>query len=325
MTPARTPLLSATDPSAVAQAAACLRAGGLVAFATETVYGLGGDATSDAAVAKIFAAKGRPQFNPLIVHLADATAAAALAEISPVAERVMAAFWPGPLTLVLPRRADCPASLLVSAGLDSIALRVPAHPLAHALLAATGLPIAAPSANPSGAVSPTLAEHVRDGLDGRIDLILDGGACAVGVESTVLDLTGPRPCVLRPGGVPTEALAALLPDLMEAGPAQPDAPRSPGMLTSHYAPTAAVRLNATTVASDEALLAFGPNPPLGTPRRMLNLSPTGDLLEAAANLFAYLRRLDVLGARAIAVAPVPMAGLGRAINDRLQRAAAPRA
>jgi L-threonylcarbamoyladenylate synthase len=330
---APTPVLPATDATALARAARCLRDGGLVAFATETVYGLGGDATSDAAVAKIFAAKGRPSFNPLIVHLAHAADAATLAEISPLAEALMRAFWPGPLTLVLPRRVDCPASLLVSAGLDSIALRVPAHPLAHALLVEIGRPIAAPSANPSGGVSPTRAAHVAEGLSGRIDLILDGGSCAVGVESTVLDLTGPHPCILRPGGVSTAALAAVLAGMHVAlgthpsapiDAPDPQAPRSPGMLSSHYAPRAGVRLNADRVDADEALLAFGPHHPTGTPRVVLNLSASGDTTEAAANLFAHLRSLDAHGVRGIAVTPIPESGLGQAINDRLRRAAAPR-
>lgn len=313
------PLCLAT-PKTLQTAAQLLQNGGLVAFPTETVYGLGADATDDRAVARIFAAKGRPSFNPLIVHLAATDWVTRYAEMTPSAARLAAAFWPGPLTLVLPRRADCAISLLVSAGLDSLALRVPAHPVAHALLQATDRPIAAPSANPSGAVSPTQAQHVLEGLGNKVDLILDGGACAVGVESAVVDCTGPQPVLLRHGGLTLEALQAVAPDLTVTDLSQPDAPRSPGQLASHYAPNKPLRLNATTVAADEGLLAFGPDVPTGA-GQVLNLSPSSDLAEAAAHLFAYLRALDALPVRALAAMSIPERGLGRAINDRLRRAA----
>jgi L-threonylcarbamoyladenylate synthase len=307
---------------AVGRAAELLRAGSLVAFPTETVYGLGGDATDDRAVAAIFAAKDRPQFNPLIIHLADRAAAQSLAVLDARAENLMRRFWPGPLSLVLTRRSDCPVSLLASAGLDSLALRMPAHPLALELLRRTGRPVAAPSANRSGRVSPTLPEHVLTELDGRIAAILDGGACRIGVESTVLDLTGERPVLLRPGAVTLEELTALLgpiEELAEAG----SAPRSPGMLASHYAPRLALRLDASDAAPDEALLAFGPAAPPGAAETRW-LSRSGDLAEAAANLFAALRALDRPDFSRIAVMAIPDTGLGRAINDRLRRAAAPR-
>lgn len=313
-----TRLLPASD-AAVAEAAALLRAGDLVAFPTETVYGLGGDATQDAAVAGIFAAKGRPRFNPLIVHLPDAEAVAAVATLDDRARTLAAAFWPGPLTLVLPRRPDCGLSLLVSAGLDSVAVRVPAHPLAQALLGATGRPVAAPSANRSGAISPTRAAHVADSLGDRVSLILDGGPCTVGVESTVVDLTTPAATILRPGGVTAEQIAALIGPVAESTGHDESAPKSPGQLLSHYAPDRPVRVGATAARPGEALLGFG-----GTPGATEDLSPAGDLTEAAANLFALLRSLDRPPFTAIAVAPVPDTGLGRAINDRLNRAAAPR-
>ncbi len=311
----------------VERAARTLRAGRLVAFPTETVYGLGGVATSDLAVAAIFAAKGRPRFNPLIVHVANRTAAAGLALWDELADRLASRFWPGPLTLILPRAPDCPLSPLVSAGGPTVGLRVPAHPVALALLEATGLPLAAPSANPAGAISPTTAEHVALGLGERVDLILDGGACRVGVESTVLDLSEARPRLLRPGGVTRAALEAELGPLTTGpgDPAQP--PRGPGQLASHYAPARPLRLEAHAVAADEALLAFGPEPlprPLRGAAATLNLSPAGDLGEAAANLFAMLRQLDRPAFRAIAVMPIPGGELGEAIRDRLTRAAAPR-
>lgn len=311
-------IAAATD-SAIAEAAEHLRAGRLVAFPTETVYGLGGDATNDTAVAGIFEAKGRPRFNPLIVHVPDAGAAGVLVEMDGRAHRVADAFWPGPLTLVLPRRADCALSLLVSAGLDSVAVRVPAHPLAQRLLREARRPVAAPSANRSGAISPTRAEHVLESLGERVALILDGGPCLVGVESTVLDLTGPVPTILRPGGVTRDDLEAVLGPVAESTGADEQAPRSPGQLLSHYAPDRPVRLNAGGAESGEALLGFG-----GTPQADADLSPAGDLKEAAANLFAMLRTLDRPPFTGIAVAPVPDTGLGRAINDRLTRAAAPR-
>ena len=313
-----------TSAGDIEQAAQALRGGRLVAFPTETVYGLGAVATNDRAVAAIFAAKERPHFNPLIVHVTDARAARALTRWNATAERLAARFWPGALSLVLPRGEGCPLSLLVSAGGDTVALRAPAHPAAQALLAATVLPVAAPSANPAGQVSPTTAEHVAAGLGDRIDLIVDGGPCPIGVESTVLDVTCTPPCLLRPGGVTRAALEAAIGPL--AGPAPHgamDQRRSPGQLHSHYAPTRPLRLDAETVDADEALLAFGPRPLQGA-AQTLNLSPRGDLEEAAASLFAMLRALDRPEFRAIAVMPVPGNGLGEAIGDRLRRAAAPR-
>jgi L-threonylcarbamoyladenylate synthase len=308
------------DAAEIGEAARLIRAGALVAFPTETVYGLGADATNDLAVAAIFAAKDRPRFNPLIVHVADLDAAEALARFDARARRFAARFWPGPLTLVLARRAGAPVSLLASAGLDTLALRVPAHPLAQQLLRAAATPIAAPSANRSGRVSPTTAAHVASELDGRIAALLDGGAAAVGVESTVLDLTGERPVLLRPGGVPLEDLAALAGAIDIAGGAE-DAPRSPGMLVRHYATTLPLRLEAREARPGEALVAFGPGAPAGA-AETVSLSPSGDLVEAAANLFATLRALDRPPFTGIAVMPVPEHGLGRAINDRLRRAAA---
>jgi L-threonylcarbamoyladenylate synthase len=315
-----------TSPADIATAARALRAGRLVAFPTETVYGLGAVATNDRAVAAIFAAKRRPRFNPLIVHVAHRAAAAALACWNDAAECLAARFWPGPLTLVLPRAPGSPLSLLVSAGLDTVAVRVPAHPLAQALLAATVLPVAAPSANPAGEISPTTADHVAATLGERIDLILDGGACPIGLESTVVDLTGPAPRLLRPGGLVRREIEAEIGPLQTgaAGGSESEAALSPGQQASHYAPARPVRLDARTVAADEGLLAFGPRPLAGA-ATVLNLSPTGDLEEAAANLFAMLRALDQPSIRAIAVMPIPRHDLGEAIRDRLVRAAAPRA
>ncbi|MDO8605405.1 MAG: L-threonylcarbamoyladenylate synthase [Phaeospirillum sp.] len=310
-------ILAAT-PAAIAEAGAALAAGRLVAFPTETVYGLGGDATCDRAVAAIFEAKGRPSFNPLIAHVASVEQAAALVDMTGPALTLARMFWPGPLTMVLPRRAGSPVSLLASAGLDSIAVRMPDHPVALALISAAGRPLAAPSANRSGAVSPTTARHVAQCLGGRVAMILDGGPCRVGVESTVIDLSGDRPALLRPGGVAVEALEAALGGPLSRPTDSPDAPRSPGQLESHYAPSLPVRLNAAEAGVGEALLGFGPGP------ATLNLSPSGDLAEAAANLFAMLRALDRPDLVGIAVAPVPEHGLGLAINDRLRRAAAPR-
>jgi L-threonylcarbamoyladenylate synthase len=314
-----TATLAAGGP-AIAGAAQALRAGRLVAFPTETVYGLGAIATDDRAVAAIFAAKRRPRFNPLIVHVADLAAARALAHWNDLAERLAARFWPGALTLVLPRAPDCPLSLLVSAGSATVGLRWPAHPVAQALLAQVGLPVAAPSANPAGRVSPTTAAHVAAGLGGEIELILDGGACPIGVESAVLDLSGSVPRLLRPGGVTRSALEAEVGPLAAGPDPSADALRSPGQLASHYAPGRPLRLDACTVAADEALLAFGPTPLEGA-ARTLNLSASGDLVEAAANLFAMLRALDRPGIRAIAAMPIPAHGLGEAIRDRLARAA----
>lgn len=311
------------DDAATAEAAEILRAGGLVAFPTETVYGLGADATNDEAVASIFAAKERPSFNPLIVHVRDSAAAKALVAFTPDAEVLAAAFWPGALTLVLPRRPGCRISLLCSAGLDSLGVRAPAHPVAQRLLAACNRPLAAPSANRSGRISPTTAAHVAESLGARVPLILDGGPCAVGLESTVLDLTGPRPALLRPGGITEAELEAVIGPLARAEEDQSEQPRSPGQLESHYAPSRPLRLAATTVGPREALLAFGPEVPAGA-AVTVNLSPGGDLTEAAARLFAALHDLDRPELEAIAVMPIPEDGLGRAINDRLRRAAAPR-
>ena len=318
------------DAAGIARAAALLRAGELVAFGTETVYGLGADATNAKAVAGVFDAKGRPHFNPLIAHYPDAAAAFAQVHGHAMAAALAGAFWPGPLTMVLPRRVTCPVALLAGAGLDSLAVRVPAHAAALALLDAVGRPVAAPSANRSGQVSPTSAEHVLAGLDGRIAAVLDAGPCPVGVESTVLDLTGERPFLLRPGGVTREAIEAVVGKVARGiAPAAAEASRSlrsPGLLVSHYAPVLPVRLVATAAAADEALLAFGPA--LAGAGAVFQLSEAGDLAEAAANLFGGLRALDVegarLGLRRIAAMAVPEHGLGLAINDRLQRAAAPR-
>jgi L-threonylcarbamoyladenylate synthase len=317
------------DRAGITRAGALLAAGELVGFGTETVYGLGGDATNGRAVAEIFSAKGRPHFNPLIVHFASAEAAFGHVVASGLAERLAAAFWPGPLTLVLPRRVTSRVQLLAGAGLDTLAVRVPAHPVARAMIAAAGVPVAAPSANRSGGVSPTTADHVLGDLEGRIAAVLDCGPCAVGLESTVLDLTGDA-FLLRPGGVPVEALEVVIGRVGRGiTPAQAEGARnlrSPGLLVSHYAPDLPVRLNARTVRADEALLAFGS--PLAGAGVVENLSTAADLTEAAASLFAGLRLLDAegkrLGLTCIAVMPVPDAGLGAAINDRLQRAAAGR-
>jgi L-threonylcarbamoyladenylate synthase len=307
-------------PQAIDRAAALLRAGQLVAFPTETVYGLGGDATSERAVAEIFAAKGRPRFNPLIVHVPGLAEAEAVAVFDDRARRAAAAFWPGPLTLVLPRRGDSGLSLLASAGLDTVAIRAPAHPVAQALLRAAGRPIAAPSANRSGRVSPTEAAHVAAELGESVALILDGGRTPIGLESTVLDLSGETCALLRPGAVTLEELTEFLgPIAVPAGAV----PKSPGMLASHYAPSLPLRLEAVAARPGEALLAFGPDAPPGF-SEVLWLSRTEDLTEAAANLFAMLRRLDRPPFTGIAVMPIPEHGLGHAINDRLRRAAAPR-
>jgi L-threonylcarbamoyladenylate synthase len=314
-----------SDKADIAQAAALLRQGALVAFGTETVYGLGGDATNAEAVAAIFAAKGRPMFNPLICHYPSADRAFHDVVENSWALHVAEAFWPGPLTLILPRRSDCAVALLTGAGLDTLAVRVPGHEVALALLLAAERPIAAPSANRSGQVSPTSARHVLDGLEGRIAAVLDSGQCRVGGESTVLDLSGPMPVLMRPGGVAVEDLETCIGPIQRAA-AHAGVLRSPGLMLSHYAPSLPVRLDAETVADDEALLAFGD--PLQGARCQFQLSSSDDTTEAAARLFEGLRQLDAdgvrLGVRGIAVMPVPDSGLGLAINDRLRRAAAPR-
>jgi L-threonylcarbamoyladenylate synthase len=308
---------------AIAHAAELLAAGRLVAFPTETVYGLGADATNAHAVAAIFEAKGRPRVNPLIVHVARIEQARALAGFTPLAERLAEAFWPGPLTLVLRRRSTSGIADLATAGLDTIAVRMPDHPVARALLLKSNLPLAAPSANRSGRVSPTAAEHVASDLAGRVDLILDAGRTDRGLESTVLDATGENAVLLRPGSIPTDRIEALLGRKVHTRLAGDTRPTSPGLLGSHYAPRAPVRLNAASATPGEALLAFGPDAP-ATEGPSFNLSPRGDLVEAAANLFAALRALDSNDVTGIAVMPIPETGLGEAINDRLRRAAAPR-
>jgi len=316
-------------PDAVERAARVLAEGGLVAFPTETVYGLGADATNGAAVARLYEAKLRPSFNPLIAHVTDAPAAQALARFDRAAEQLAAAFWPGPLTLVLPKLARCPVAELATAGLDTIAVRVPSHAVARDLLRAFGRPLVAPSANRSGHVSPTTAQHVLADLGGRIALILDAGATPMGVESTIIACLD-RPVLLRPGALPRAAIERVVPlaeppTLADHGEADA-VPLAPGQLLSHYAPRAQLRLEAHSVKAGEALLAFGASPPADAERAAfsLNLSAGGDLIEAAANLFSHLRALDACGAASIAVMPVPHEGLGEAINDRLERAAAPR-
>ena len=309
------------DPAAIADAARILAGGGLVAFPTETVYGLGADATSDRAVARVFEAKRRPEFNPLIVHVAGTGEARSLVEWTERAALLAERFWPGPLSLVLKRRPDCPVSMLAAAGLPTLAVRVPRGEIARALLAATGRPIAAPSANPAGGVSPTTALHVADALGDAVELVLDGGSCAVGIESTVVDLSRATPALLRPGGIPAEEIEAAIGRLAEPG--ADDAPRAPGQLASHYAPALPLRIDPRGAGPGEALLSFGPDTPAGAAVER-NLSPSGDLREAAANLFAALHALDREDCGAIVAMPVPETGLGRAIMDRLRRAAAPR-
>jgi len=312
------------SPSTLREAAALLRSGALVAFPTETVYGLGADATQGRAVARIYEAKGRPRFNPLIAHVADLDAVEAIADVGSLARRLASAFWPGPLTLVLPQRPGSPIASLVTAGLDTIAVRIPSHPVALELLCATGRPVAAPSANRSGHVSATTAAHVAADLGGSVALILDGGATPHGIESTIVDVTREHAILLRPGAVTSEAIRDVLGHVPISGPARDDLkPTAPGQLESHYAPALTVRLNATSPHDGEAFLAFGPYAP-AYDGPLLNLSPRGDLAEAAANLFEALRRLDRSGAMGLAVMPIPEHGLGAAINDRLRRAAAPR-
>lgn len=315
------------DAAGVTEAADLIRRGAVVGFPTETVYGLGADATDAVAVARIFAAKERPQFNPLIAHLPDAAAAYVEGSFDASARTLAEAFWPGPLTLVVPASAKCGVCDLARAGLPSVALRVPGNELARDLLARVGRPVAAPSANRSGRVSPTAAGHVLADLDGRIAAVLDGGETPVGVESTVVACLGGPPRLLRPGGITREALVACLG--FELDGAEPGAgmnPVGPGLLASHYAPRARVRLDATAIAAGEAVLLFGSDLPSGseTAQALFNLSPAGDLTEAAARLFSALRHLDAQGVETIAVVPIPATGLGDAINDRLHRAAAPR-
>jgi L-threonylcarbamoyladenylate synthase len=319
----------AVTSDAIAEAVRCLNAGGLVAFPTETVYGLGADATNATAIARLYDAKGRPAFNPLIAHVHDAAAARDLGKLDPVATRLAEVFWPGPLTLVVPRQPGCAVAELATAGLATIALRLPAHAVARDLLATFGGPIVAPSANRSGHVSPTTAQHVLSDLRGRIDLLLDGGPAPVGLESTIVACVD-EPTLLRPGGLPRSDIERVLEQPLANSPpsagASDEAPIAPGQLASHYAPRTPLRLNASRVRAGEALLAFGEPLPLNGDRALgvLNLSSGADMIEAAANLFSYLRALDALGAPTIAVMPIPQTGLGEAINDRLRRAAAPR-
>lgn len=314
-------LIQQADLSAIEKAAQLLRNGKLVAFPTETVYGLGGDATNDQAVAAIYAAKGRPQFNPLIIHVPDLGALEPLVHMSEAAYKLAHQFWPGPLTMVLPRQSGSPVSLLASAGLDTLAIRIPSHPVAQQLLKKVGIPLAAPSANASGKLSPTMPLHVAESLAGKVDLILAAGKSNIGIESTVLNLTTSPPQILRPGGISKERLEQVLGPLPETGHQTEDhQPLSPGLLSSHYAPHLPLRMNAHEADAREALLTFGPDHFIKGGALRLNLSPSGDLNEAAANLFAMLRELDQPHFNGIAVAPIPTNGLGAAINDRLQRA-----
>lgn len=315
---------AATEPALLAQAAKRLCDGGLVAFPTETVYGLGADATNDKAVTAIYTAKGRPNFNPLIVHVADAAALNEYVEMNSAAENLAAAFMPGALTLVLPRKKNCALSWLVSAGMDTLAVRIPSHPVAQSLIRAAGKPIAAPSANRSGSISPTTPLHVLESLHDQDILILGAGRCPIGVESTILDLTKPAPTLLRPGGITREQIEAVIGPIQDKVLINNANPSAPGQMESHYAPQAAMRLSATGAEHDEALLLFGPEWGVRGGAKRLNLSPRGDLHEAAANLFAMLRELDMPTIKCIAVMPIPETGLGVAINDRLRRAAAPR-
>ncbi len=317
--------LHAADPDKhfIARAAEVLRAGKLVAFPTETVYGLGGDATNEQAVAAIFAAKGRPSFNPLIVHVADVLQLTNYVELSPLAENLAEHFMPGALTLVLPRKKNASLSWLVSAGMDTLAVRIPSHPVARALLREVNIPIAAPSANRSGSVSATTPLHVMESLGDKVDLILGAGRSPIGIESTILDISGAAPIILRQGGITQTEIENVI-GKVNVFTGHSQAPTAPGQLESHYAPNATVRLNATTVNAGEALLAFGPDMGLKTDKISLNLSERGDLHEAAANLFAMLRELDKPDIKTIAIMPIPETGLGIAMNDRLRRAAAPR-
>lgn len=313
------PLILKSDDASIEKASALLRDGKLVAFPTETVYGLGADATSDDAIARIFEAKERPSFNPLIVHLPDIGTIGHYVDVTSLAQKLAQAFWPGAMTLVLNRRLACPVSKLASAGLNTLAVRVPKHDLAHQLLLKTALPIAAPSANRSETISPTKASHVATSLGDRVDAILDGGPCQVGLESTVIDATGEAPVILRLGGLTKDEIedAAGMKALIAGDDHQ--APKSPGMMRRHYAPSIPLRLNVTTPAEGEGWLGFGPDCPTAT----LNLSPSGNLREAAANLFAMMHEMDSKTFKSMAIAPIPMEGLGLAINDRIKRAATP--
>jgi L-threonylcarbamoyladenylate synthase len=329
VTTALTTKMLSADTAGIDDAARRLAAGGLVAFPTETVYGLGADATNAAAIARLYQAKGRPLFNPLISHVADLARAQRIGRFDAVAKALAEAFWPGPLTLVLPKREGCEVADLATAGLETIAIRVPAHPVARAILKSFGRPVVAPSANLSGHVSPTTAAHVQTDLMGRIDLIIDGGPVAVGVESTIIGCFG-QPMLLRPGGLARQQIERVLGRSLASPPAEPHSeagqPLAPGMLTSHYAPRTRVRLNAASILPGEALLAFGRADLPGQDKAVAvaNLSERGDLVEAASRLFGYLRMLDAGNAHTIAVMPVPVEGLGEAINDRLRRAAAGR-
>ena len=320
-----TQILPANE-AAVAASARCLSQGGLVAFPTETVYGLGADAANPLAIARLYQAKCRPAFNPLIAHVGDIEEACRIARFDATALLLAQAFWPGPLTLVLPKTSDCAVADLATAGLDTIAVRVPAHPVAREILRAFGGPVVAPSANLSGHVSPTTAAHVQGDLDGRIDLIVDGGPVEVGVESSIVGCFD-QPMLLRPGGLARSeierVLGRTLKQLPEDGGGDSGQPLAPGMLASHYAPRTPVRLNATRIEPGEVVLAFGPAsvPGMEAAAVIMNLSPRSNVVEAAAHLFGYLRTLDARGARGIAVMPVPHHGLGEAINDRLRRAA----
>jgi len=313
------PIVAATK-EAIRKAAEALLRGEIVAFPTETVYGLGANALDGRAVAKVFAAKERPRFNPLIVHVPDLAEAERYATFNDTARTLAESFWPGPLSLVLPKQRDCRIADLVSAGLDTVALRAPDHPVAQALLHEVKLPIAAPSANRSGRVSPTTAAHVEAELGDRPAMILDGGPCQLGIESTVVSVVGEAPALLRPGALPREAIEVVLKRPLGAAKAKERGIISPGQLATHYAPSTRLRLGATSVGPAEALLAFGRQVPQGA-RITINLSKSGNLEEAAARLFAALRELDQAGAETIAVMPIPAQGLGEAINDRLQRAA----
>ncbi|MEN8722600.1 MAG: L-threonylcarbamoyladenylate synthase [Alphaproteobacteria bacterium] len=311
------------ESSTVEEALTALDQGRLVGLPTETVYGLAADATKGQAVAGIFAAKGRPQFNPLIVHVKNSAKAAELVDFSPMADKLATAFWPGPFTMVLPHKSTSPVHPLVTADLDTLAVRVPAHRLAQELLAKYGHPLAAPSANPSGAISPTTAQHVRDGLGGKVAAILDGGPCDAGIESTIVKFEGDDVILLRPGSITPDMIAAVTGRPPVIGKGTPGTVEAPGQLRSHYAPTKPLRLNAHDICGGEALLQFGPAPATAAAHDapLFPLSATGDLTEAAANLFAQLRAADASDAAAIAVMPIPMDGLGIAINDRLGRAA----